>query len=237
MWVALRCDVADGEILGSVMGRVWLLEHDDFGSDIKEYIAEREKDRMAWEKDANSGDEDGDEQDKNRDENEECADEGDGAGRNDNDNEEDADQDDNASDASEGAWSYNDEDPMDYANFLQLAMGHGSGAWDIWLDSHGCSIHRDQVRTAGWQGVEAVEGFYEGLERQLEELEIVPVPDFIGRDMIWLEKGSKQYEKDNEKFGKIYRECGWPGEEYRKEEAMEKIKTLIEQERAEEEEA
>ncbi|PVH92628.1 hypothetical protein DM02DRAFT_677382 [Periconia macrospinosa] len=210
-----------------------LLRHDDDWTDIKEYIAEREADRTRWMQDGD--DEEEEEDDENEDE-EEVNEGEDDEKENDDDggDEDNGDQSDNESNASSSAWTYNDEDPMDYANFLQLAGGHGSGAWDIWLDTHGCSIHRDQVRAAGWQGIKAIEDYYEELERQLNDLEIVPVPALHSGDMGWLEMENAQDQVEIEKYRRIYRECGWPTEDYRKEEAMEKIKAMIQQEEAEE---
>lgn len=201
------------------------IEDDDFGSDIKEYIAGREADRTAWMGD----DYDEDEEEKDEDEQENEDEHEDDANQNENDN----GANDNASLASDGAWSYNDEDPMDYANFLQLARGDGSCGYDVWLDTHGCSIHQDQVRASGWQSIEAVEDYYGELVRKLDALEIVVVPGLAGADIRWIEKSNKYYEAEWEKYANVYRECGWPGEEYRKEEAMEKIRALIEQEMAE----
>lgn len=116
-------------------------------------------------------------------------------------------------DEEEDWWNGDDPDELVMPNMIVLAQGHESGGRNIVLDVFKGTIHEDIIRCIQVSPV-TVEEFFEDLRKQWEKLNLVPCLGEIH------EVGS-DYEGDDVKpFIDTYREHGWPGEGFRKEEAL-----------------
>lgn len=134
----------------------------------------------------------------------------------------DYDQDDSGVDCdSDTSNWWDDDDPDDFslANMIVLADGYESGGRALVLDVFKGNIHEDVIRCNLISPVN-IESFFQDLREKYEKLDMVPVP------------GDEMYENANEEsdgddgedevaqYQRIYRSFGWPGEGYRKEEAL-----------------
>jgi hypothetical protein len=116
----------------------------------------------------------------------------------------------------ENWWDGDDPDEIVLSNFISIATGHESGGRELILDVFKGNIHEDMLRCNLLSGV-SIEQFFDDLRGKFERLEIVPTPNeleepqFGGADKV-------------QRYIDIYKKCGWPGEGYRKDEALEKIR-------------
>jgi hypothetical protein len=106
--------------------------------------------------------------------------------------------------------------PSDLENMLTLASGHESGGRTIVLDVLRGLIYEDMIAYSTADACE-VERYFSGLRTDFEELVMLPTPGEFHDRFSSDGQGVREYKR-------IYRECGWPGEGYRKEEALVKIK-------------
>jgi hypothetical protein len=102
---------------------------------------------------------------------------------------------------------------------LYLALGYESGGRSIVLDVFKGIIHEDVERCNLLPGVE-VESFFEDLREKYERLEYVPVRGEFYEDVSEIEDEGGENEATSKQFKRIYRKFGWPGEGYRKAEAL-----------------
>jgi hypothetical protein len=129
----------------------------------------------------------------------------------------------------ENWWDGDDADEIVLRNMITLAVGHESGGRTLVLDVFKGNIHEDIVRCMSVSGV-TIESFFDGLRDDFEKLKVVPTPEDL-EETEEGEAGDKLQE-----YIDIWRECGWPGEAFRKEEAMVKIKACKERQSAREDE-
>lgn len=122
-------------------------------------------------------------------------------------------------------WDGDDPDEIILSNMIVLAIGHESGGRNLVLDVFKGNIHEDIIRCTSL-GAEPIEDFFTDLRGRFEKLELVPTPEELG-------EGS---EDGVEGYRRIYRECGWPGEGFRKDEALVKIREWREREMVREDE-
>jgi hypothetical protein len=144
--------------------------------------------------------------------------------------EDENEQDENEDDSDQSSqWSDDGQPlPSDLENMLTLASGHESGGRNIVLDVFRGLIYEEMIRCSNNDAIE-VEHYFSGLRTQFEKLEMVPTPKELHDQFSNSTEGADEYKR-------IYRECGWPGEGYRKEEAMVKIKECRQREIEREEE-
>ncbi|KAJ4309608.1 hypothetical protein N0V94_008849 [Neodidymelliopsis sp. IMI 364377] len=116
----------------------------------------------------------------------------------------------------ESEWDDGPE-AADYPNFIGLAQGYESGGRDLVLDVYKGVIYEDMIRFQHL-GSHDVESFFAKLRDQYEKLELVP----IRGEMLEAEVDD-QDDEEMEEYRAIYRSHGWPGEGFRKEEALEAV--------------
>ncbi|KAH3992195.1 hypothetical protein HBH98_228760 [Parastagonospora nodorum] len=115
-------------------------------------------------------------------------------------------------------WEDDDEDyEIKLRNLIVLALGHESGGRTLILDVRKCEIHEDIVRFMNVSPV-PVRKFFDDLREDFEKLILVPTPEEIEE----AEDGNTG--DDTQEYIDIWKECGWPGEGFKKEEALVKIK-------------
>jgi len=184
-------------------------------------------DDMAVDK-AERGDEDGD--DENEDESEEDVDGGSNT---------EGDNDDEDSDNEENWWDGDDPDDFQMTNMVVLALGSESGGRTLILDVFKGNIYEDMIRCDLLPSC-PVESFFEDLREKFKKLELVPTLGEMyegesdiddGNEKILeavdVEKRAQSNLQSNfevKQFRKIWREHGWPGEGFRKEEALAAIR-------------
>jgi hypothetical protein len=112
-------------------------------------------------------------------------------------------------------------------------MGYESGGRILLLDVHKGIIHEDIVRYNLVSGV-WIEDFFDDMKDKLRRLDCVPVrgefyegvPE-VEDDGPVPETADPSLDEDDEEhvklFKRIYRKFGWPGEGYRKDEALEAV--------------
>jgi hypothetical protein len=117
-------------------------------------------------------------------------------------------------------WSYDSQsDEIILTNMLCLATGYESGGRNLVLDVFNGIIHEDIVRCDSLSGV-WVEDFFDNLRGKYERLEHVPVRGEFYEDVGDIEDEGGEDEDEGKQFKRIYQKFPWPGEEYRKDEAM-----------------
>ncbi|KAF3036808.1 hypothetical protein E8E12_005642 [Didymella heteroderae] len=148
---------------------------------------------------------------------------------------------DKSADEEENWFNGDEEEDMKIENMVVLATGYESGGLTLILDVFKGTIHEDQIRCGGLQGEKSVEHYFDNLKCKLEKLEIIPIPgdadhegDFWeGAKAIPMEvvfDGSVTFEDDDDdvrECQKIYKSFGWPGDAYRKEEAVAAIQAYV----------
>jgi hypothetical protein len=126
-----------------------------------------------------------------------------------------------------------DDDNIDIRDILVLSMGYESAGRILLLDVHKGVIHEDMIRYQLLSGV-MVERFFDDLKDKLKRLVYVPVRGEFFEDVSEVEddgpvpetadQSLDWHDKEHVKVVKrIYRKFGWPGESYRKDEAMEAV--------------
>jgi hypothetical protein len=136
------------------------------------------------------------------------------------------------SDSDSAAESSFNPDILRMENMFALAKGYESGGRSLVLDVVNGTIHEDVIRCNQIDPVDARE-FFEGLRRQFETLEMVPVMGELYENVSEVGDDEEIEESGVDKvFKRIYRQHGWPGTGYRKEEALEAVER--ERERLEE---
>jgi hypothetical protein len=127
----------------------------------------------------------------------------------------------------ENWWHGDDPDEIVLHNMITLAVGHESGGRTLVLDVFKGNIHEDIVRCTSVSGV-TIESFFDGLRDDFEKLKVVPTPEEL--------EETEEGEAGNElqEYIDIWRECGWPEDRFRKEEALVKIKACRERQSARE---
>ncbi|KZM26876.1 uncharacterized protein EKO05_0011417 [Ascochyta rabiei] len=149
-------------------------------------------------------------------------------------------------DKEENWWNGDDPEEIKLENMVVLADGYESGGRCLVLDVFKGNIHEDMTSCNLLSEV-PVEQFFARLKTKLENLEMVPVPGKKGYegDMYGDVQGVPEVDVLDEplvegdpaqQYKRIYRSFGWPGEMYRKEEALVAISAHI-QRRLEAEEA
>jgi hypothetical protein len=117
-----------------------------------------------------------------------------------------------------------DPEVTDRPNLIGIAEGYESAGREFTLDVFKGVMYDDQIRCnflGGWD----VEDFFLRLQRKFEGLELVP----IRGDML-----EADYEEVNV-YREIYRSHGWPGANFKREEALAAVETVRQRREAEEE--
>jgi hypothetical protein len=117
-----------------------------------------------------------------------------------------------------------DPEVTDQPNLIGIAQGYESCGRDFTLDVFKGVMYEDQIRCdflGGWD----VEEFFQELQRKFEDLELVPIRGEMLED---------DYEEVNE-YREIYRSHGWPGANFKKEEALAAVEIVRQRREAEEE--
>jgi hypothetical protein len=138
---------------------------------------------------------------------------------------------DDGDDKGRGPWN-EDPDEIILENVIVLSQGHETGGRDIILDVIKGVIYEDVLGLSLQEGVE-VKSFFKDLRDRYETLEMVPVrgnmyvdaPDTaddekLAEDPFAIEDRERADIEIQKRFKQIYREHGWPGESYRKDEAL-----------------
>jgi hypothetical protein len=114
---------------------------------------------------------------------------------------------------------------------IVLSLGHESGGRTLVLDVMKGNIHEEIIRCMNIDG-ETIEDFFEKLRTRFEKLELVPTPEEVEENE---ESIGEDWDGGDElqEYRRIYREFGWSGEGYRKEEALVKIRECREREHEE----
>ncbi|KAI4675865.1 uncharacterized protein J4E84_009840 [Alternaria hordeiaustralica] len=126
-----------------------------------------------------------------------------------------------------------DPDSVDIKDILLLSMGYESGGRILLLDVHKGTIHEDIVRCNLVSGV-WIEDFFDDMKDKLRRLDCVPVrgefyegvPEVEDEGPVPETADPSMEEHDEEHvkvYKRIYRRFGWPGEGYRKDEALEAV--------------
>lgn len=138
--------------------------------------------------------------------------------------EEDKTSDDEESDDDEEYMNWDDNwyngdnsDNFQMTNMVTLALGSESGGRHIILDVFKGNIYEDLNECDLLSSV-PIEDFFEDLREKFEKLELVPT---LG-GMREAHNGNLDDKKGDE-YRKVWREYGWPGKNFRKEEALEAI--------------
>ncbi|KAF1830618.1 hypothetical protein BDW02DRAFT_572855 [Decorospora gaudefroyi] len=134
----------------------------------------------------------------------------------DDEKEEDDDDDDDGTSSTDSNW-WDDDDPDDITlqNIIILAQGYESGGRTLILDVPRGNIFEDVVRCNLLSGQE-ISSYFANLRDKLERLDFVPVRGEFYEDVGQTEEGIVRAIE----YKRIYRKFGWPGEGYRKEEAL-----------------
>lgn len=137
-------------------------------------------------------------------------------------------------------WDYDEPDSFSMSHMLVLAQGHESGGRTLILDVFKGNIYEDVVICNLLSAV-PVEDFFADLRGKMERLELVPygtgmvdgVEDVGDEDERMLEEmgmGARKEVAPGLQMGfevkrlrRVWRECGWPGEGFRRHEAVGKI--------------
>jgi hypothetical protein len=130
-----------------------------------------------------------------------------------------------------GPWN-EDPDEIILENVIVLSQGYETGGRDIILDVIKGVIYEDVLGLSLQEGVE-VKSFFKDLRDRYEALEMVPVrgnmyvdapetgdDEKLAEDPFAIEDREKADIEIQKRFKHIYREHGWPGESYRKDEAL-----------------
>jgi hypothetical protein len=147
-----------------------------------------------------------------------------------------AESEDEDEDGNRGPWN-EDPDEIVLENVIVLSQGYENGGRDIILDVVKGVIYEDVLGRSLQEGVE-VKAFFKDLRDRYETLEMVPVPGHMYEDAP--EIGDEELAEDpfaiadrekagieiQKRFKQIYREHGWPGESYKKEEALAAVKAF-----------
>ncbi|KAF9691819.1 hypothetical protein EKO04_010324 [Ascochyta lentis] len=137
-------------------------------------------------------------------------------------------------DGEENWWDGDDPEDVKVENIVVLADGYESGGRCLVLDVFKGNIHEDMLQYNLLSEV-SVEQFFENLKTKFEGLEMVPVPgqkmyegniygDVQGVPEVDVFDESLVEGDPAQQYKKIYRSFGWPGETYRKEEALAAIR-------------
>lgn len=134
---------------------------------------------------------------------------------------------DSSTDEEENWWDGDDPEDIKLEHMIVLANGYESGGRTIVLDVFKANIYEDMLR-CNLQSEVAVEVFFDNLKDKFEKLENVPVPGYEGHEGEMYEDEfradvldeSLEKEDPAQQYRMIYRSFGWPGETYRKEEAL-----------------
>jgi hypothetical protein len=132
------------------------------------------------------------------------------------------DDEDEDSDSDSDVESYFDPDIVRMENLFALAEGYESGGRSLVLDVVNGTIHEDVIRHNQIDPVDARE-FLEDLRRKFEALEMVPVRGELYENVSEVGEDEEIEGREDKVFKRIYRQHGWPGEGYRKEEALEAV--------------
>ncbi|KAF2629316.1 hypothetical protein BU25DRAFT_456991 [Macroventuria anomochaeta] len=134
---------------------------------------------------------------------------------------------------------FDGDDPEDIKleHMIVIADGYESGGRAIVLDVVKGNIYEDILACSGLKSEMAVEDYFDDLKTKFEKLEMVPVPglghhegtlygDIEGVPEVHeFDKSFTADDKDAaQQYKKIYQSFGWPGETYRKEEALAAIR-------------
>jgi hypothetical protein len=138
---------------------------------------------------------------------------------------------DDGDDEGRGPWN-EDPDEIILENVIVLSQGYETGGRDIILDVIKGVIYEDVLGLSLQEGVE-VKSFFKDLRERYETLEMVPVrgnmyvdapetgdDEKLAEDPFTIEDREKADVEIQKRFKHIYREHGWPGESYRKDEAL-----------------
>lgn len=149
-----------------------------------------------------------------------------------NSDDEDAPNDEGYS-SDEGEDYGDDPDDVDIKDILLLSMGYESGGRILLLDVHKGIIHEDIVRCNLVSGV-WIEDFFDDMKDKLRRLDCVPVrgefyegvPEVEDNGPVpeTADESLDEHDEEHVKvFKRIYRKFGWPGEGYKKDEALEAV--------------
>ncbi|KAJ4339558.1 hypothetical protein N0V95_007748 [Ascochyta clinopodiicola] len=121
-------------------------------------------------------------------------------------------------------WDYFDcgDDPEknDVPNLIGIAKGYESGGRNFVLDVYKGVVYEDIIRCQQMRGVDLMK-FFQGLREQYEKLDLVPIQG----DFFESESGEDGDEEIDD-YREIYFSHGWPGEGFRKEEALAAVEAL-----------
>ncbi|KAF2833422.1 hypothetical protein CC86DRAFT_441937 [Ophiobolus disseminans] len=135
--------------------------------------------------------------------------------------EEDKDEDEEESDDEDANhednwWNGDNPDHFQMTNMIVLAQGTESGGRHLILDVFKGNIYED-VNECNLLPSCGVEGFFADLREKFEKLDLVPTLSDMYEDEAAIDDENEQ------QFRKVWREYGWPGKGFRKEEALKAI--------------
>jgi hypothetical protein len=134
-------------------------------------------------------------------------------------------------------WTQSHPENIRMFNVFTLAIGYESGGVDLLLDVYSGYVTVDIVR-CNMLSPEDIEEYFSNLKGKYERLELVPMRGELFKNVPEIAEGEvlvdpvekmktgemttdDGWTEDDEKWvKKIYREHGWPGEGYRKEQAL-----------------
>jgi hypothetical protein len=144
---------------------------------------------------------------------------------------------DDGDDEGRGPWN-EDPDEIILENVIVLSQGYETGGRDIILDVIKGVIYEDVLGLSLQEGIE-VKSFFKDLRDRYETLEMVPVhgnmyvdapetedDEKLAEDPFAIEDREKADIEIQKRFKHIYREHGWPGESYKKDEALAAIEAF-----------
>jgi hypothetical protein len=113
-----------------------------------------------------------------------------------------------------------DDDYISLSTIILFSQGHESGGRTLFLDVQRGFIYEDMERCS-FLGGTTIEDFFANLKQKFEDLSLVPA---LG-DMYEPEHGM---DEDAFPILDIWEEYGWPGEGYKREEAIERVREFCE---------
>jgi hypothetical protein len=128
--------------------------------------------------------------------------------------------DDENSDTDSDTESYHDPDVIRLENMFTLSNGYESMGRSLVLDVVNETIHEDQCLCYSVEAVDVRE-FFADMRHKFETLNFVPIRGELYENVSEIGDDEEPDEAREDKiFKKIYQDHGWPGERYRKDEAL-----------------
>lgn len=140
---------------------------------------------------------------------------------------------DKEADEEENWFDGDDPEDIKLENMVVLANGYESGGRVLILDVFKGNIYEDMIRCSGLQSETPIECYFDDLKSKFERLKFIPIPgderhegdlcedaEPIPEGEEFDESEAVDDEDPRRQYQRIYRSFGWPGENYRKDEAV-----------------